>query len=113
MADKRKLTRRDLFKLGAGASAIAATGGLLQGVARGDETGQKIESLPQVPEGTQVALVRRMILIDSNGQPRISPLIERVQIRAFYKAKTDLDSQALFEFNLDRGQLFAGRTGGF
>lgn len=49
MADKTQITRRDLFKIGAGAGAIAATGGMLTGKAGAQEDAKKIESLPQVP----------------------------------------------------------------
>ena len=49
MADKTQITRRDLFKIGAGAGALAATGGILAGAVGAQEAAKKIESLPQVP----------------------------------------------------------------
>ena len=73
MADKSKMTRRDLFKLGAGASAIAATGGMLQGVARGDETGKKIESLPQVPRRILGKTGKSIPILVMGGAMKLDP----------------------------------------
>jgi hypothetical protein len=64
--------------------------------------------LPQFPEGTQTALLRRMLLIDSSGMLRESPLIESLQIRVYRK----LDLGIPFEYTLRRCDLFAGRNGG-
>jgi hypothetical protein len=56
--------------------------------------------------GSEVALVRRMLLIDSEGNLIPSPLIETVQIRHFSPA------QSFYEFELDRARLFDGIGGG-
>ena len=64
--------------------------------------------LPQFPEGTQTALLRRMLLIDSSGTLRESPLTESLQIRVYRK----LDLGIPYEFTLRRCDLFAGRHGG-
>ncbi|HSB00469.1 MAG TPA: hypothetical protein VLE49_07455 [Anaerolineales bacterium] len=70
-----------------------------------------IESLNMEPDpatapGSEVALVRRMLLIDDQGELTLSPLIETVQIRHF------ATPQIFHEFELDRRRLFAGLAGG-
>jgi hypothetical protein len=64
--------------------------------------------IPQFPEGTQTALLRRMLLIDRSGTIRESPLTESLQIRVY----RDLDSGIPYEYSLRRRDLFAGRSGG-
>ena len=63
---------------------------------------------PHVVRGSSVALVRRMLLIDDQGQLAASPLIESVQLR-FFDAT---GAQVPFEAALDRDRLFAGEAGG-
>jgi hypothetical protein len=77
-----------------------ATEGYLKRLAEGE--------LLQFPKGTQTALLRRMLLIDSAGELRASPLTESVQLRVFQQMDTGLP----FEFTLSRGELFVGRHGG-
>jgi hypothetical protein len=86
--------------------------------------------LPQFPKGTEVALVRRALLIDSSHRVVVSPLTESVQLRA-YRAIPDFSTrtleaalgggaesrnarswQAVQEFRLMRALLFSGRAGG-
>ncbi len=67
--------------------------------------------LPQFAAGTQVALVRSMLLIDSQGELRATKLIESVQLRAYGYPISDLQ-QGNFEFTLSRERLFAGAAGG-
>jgi hypothetical protein len=62
----------------------------------------------QFPEGTQLALVRRMLLIDTSGNLCASPLTEEVQFRVF----RHLDTVDSYELLLSRKDLFAGRRGG-
>ena len=62
----------------------------------------------QAPPGTQVALVRRALLIDETGDIVLSPLTESIQLRHFYGE----DAQAFFKFKLSRAFLFAGEAGG-
>lgn len=62
----------------------------------------------QAPPGTQVALVRRALLLDEGGHMVLSPLTESVQIRHFYRE----DAQAFFKFRLSRASLFAADAGG-
>ena len=75
------------------------------------ETLDFIESLntkgnPVTAAGTEVALVRRMLLIDDQGELVVSPLIETIQIRHFSPI------QNFYEFELDRRDLFDGSAGG-
>jgi hypothetical protein len=76
---------------------------------------------PQLPEGSAVALVRRMLLVDREGHPVVSPLVESLQIRCFRSLatlRTDAPwadfraQQRAIEFDLDRSMLFAGDAGG-
>jgi hypothetical protein len=87
--------------------------------------------LPQFPVGTEVALVRRAMLVDSTHMPVATALTESVQFRAYRKVPQlpatafDLDVgggrvkqrganfwQSFHEFRLSRALLFAGQTGG-
>ncbi len=80
--------------------------------------------LPQFPTGTQLALVRKIVLVDNGGNLRPTNIIETVQIRVHRKipptsekifnndrtsARTALD---VFEFKLSRPKLFADESGG-
>jgi hypothetical protein len=85
--------------------------------------------LPEFPTGTQVALVRRALLIDSTGTIAPSRLTEQVQLRV-YRSIEKLTPQSFAdahridenmfaragqdfeEFSLSRAALFAGRRGG-
>ena len=64
------------------------------------------ESNPVTHTGTEVALVRQMLLIDNQGQLVASPLVETIQIRHFSPV------QSFYEFELNRRHLFAGMAGG-
>ena len=80
--------------------------------------------LPQFPTGTQIALVRRMVLIDANGELRPTNIVEDVQIRvhrtipSFIANAVDLgrnearNALDVFEFKLSRRKLFAQEDGG-
>jgi hypothetical protein len=57
---------------------------------------------PDFKIGSEVALVRRMLLIDDQGNPVLSPLVETIQIRHFSPA------QVFHEFELDRTRLLSG-----
>jgi hypothetical protein len=67
----------------------------------------KPEELPELPDGSQVALVRVMLLADDRGTLRPTPVTEGVQLRVFPKGK----EQRFFEFTLDRAGLASGRAG--
>lgn len=85
--------------------------------------------VPQFPAGTQVALARRALLVDSAGEVAPTRLTERVQIRtyrhiermtarAFFDAHSidehlfESAGQDFAEFRLSRAALFEGRLGG-
>jgi hypothetical protein len=87
--------------------------------------------LPQFPVGTEVALVRRALLIDSKHRLAATALTESVQLRVYRQVPQlpvkayDLDLgggrakkrgayswQSVHEFRLSRSPLFAGRAGG-
>jgi hypothetical protein len=87
--------------------------------------------LPQFPVGTEVAFVRRALLIDSRHRPAATALTESMQLRVYRHVPQlpvtayDLDIgggrakqrrvfswQAVHEFRLSRSPLFAGRAGG-
>lgn len=85
-------------------------------------------NLPPLPVGSEVALVRRALLIAAPNTPTASPLTESVQLRAYREvpeispttlaAALDGENrraqswQSFHEFRLSRSQLFAGRAGG-
>ncbi len=60
---------------------------------------------PVLTTGTDIALVRRMLLIDNQGNLMLSPLIETIQIRHFNP------EQIFHELELDRPGLFKGASG--
>src|SRR5688500_655861 len=66
--------------------------------------------LPQCPAGTQVALVQRMLLPDSGGELRLTPIIQSIQIRVYLTdpaaaAISEHKQQATFEFRLSPRDL--------
>lgn len=78
---------------------------------------------PQLPVGSQLVLVRRMMLIDHRRQLVASPVTESVQIREITtQAKPDSVTEedlklatkrrADFKFELSRAALFRGEAGG-
>jgi hypothetical protein len=69
----------------------------------------KEEGVRQFPPGTQVALVRRLVLVNDQGAPQVTPLTEELQLRAF-PAPTD---PHVYEVSLARDRLLAGKAGGF
>jgi hypothetical protein len=102
-----------------------------------DETERRLDpylpnpKLPPFPVGTEVALVRRALLIASPNTPTATALTESVQLRV-YREVPDITAQTLRaalgggtaanrqarswqsfqEFRLSRSLLFAGRAGG-
>ena len=80
--------------------------------------------LPEFPAGTQLALVREMGLIDSQGNLRPTNVIEDIQLRVHHTipseipAVLDLDrnkageAMDVYEFKLSRSKLFASENGG-
>jgi hypothetical protein len=79
--------------------------------------------LPQFPVGTQVALVREMMLIDNQGTITPTRLVEDIQFRVFRDIPTKVNvplerfddlysNQDFYEFQLRRKDLFSERAGG-
>ena len=62
-------------------------------------------ALPPIPDGTQIALVRKMLLIDDAGVIVPSNIVESIQLRSF-------PGRAFAEVRFSRAALFAGTTGG-
>jgi hypothetical protein len=74
--------------------------------ARDGEVRAKLNpALPAVPDGTQIALVRKMLLIDETGVIVPSRLVQSIQLRAF-------PGRAFSELQMNREALFAGKSGG-
>lgn len=93
----------------------------------GDDQAAINPDLPSFPMGTQVALVRRMMVFDTQGNLLLSPIAESVQIRVYRPISPgegrnfgggDLadilknSGQEFFEMKLSRPLLFSGRNGG-
>jgi hypothetical protein len=79
--------------------------------------------LPQFPVGTEVALVRQMMLLDANGNLAPSAVTESVQLRVYHAVTPGpafvnfhggpaSHDQDFFEFRFSRPALFAHRDGG-
>jgi hypothetical protein len=72
----------------------------------------------QFPPQTQVALVRRTLLLDDQGAIIPSPLTETVQVRVFLDPRQPstrenvADVQTFIEYRLRRRDLLAGKAGG-
>ncbi|HXN18707.1 MAG TPA: hypothetical protein VN875_10275 [Candidatus Binatus sp.] len=70
--------------------------------------------VPQFPVGTELALIRKLVLPDAQGNLIVTPVVESVQIRHYRKILHDysnpdelLHSQTVVEIKLDRGGLFS------
>lgn len=73
--------------------------------------------LPALPEGTRVALVRRALLLDPDGAPIASPLVEGIEVRTIVRAGAPPHGefeafQAPAMAVLERDALLAGHGGG-
>ncbi|HRQ41577.1 MAG TPA: hypothetical protein PLD25_26965 [Chloroflexota bacterium] len=64
------------------------------------------EQSPGLPVGLEVALVRRGLLIDQQGNVIASPIVETIQLRHFRP------QQSFYNFGLYRNRLFAEASGG-
>jgi hypothetical protein len=76
---------------------------------------------PQFPEGTVVALVRQMAVINDKLEPVMTPITQSVQFRVYRKVSANAyrnlqsdfaDSQLVFEIAMRRRDLLAGISGG-
>ncbi len=73
---------------------------------------------PQFPVGTQVALLQQALLIADSGQLILSPLVQRVQLRAYLNVNVDRrrnnrvlgPSQAISEFVLQPREMMQGNV---
>jgi hypothetical protein len=66
---------------------------------------------PQFLAGTMWALVRRAVLVDTQGSLVVSPLVESVQVRVYREVEfTEISPvrQAYFEWELSRRNLLSG-----
>lgn len=77
--------------------------------------------LPLFPAGTQVALVRQMILFDNHGNLAVSPITESIQMRMYREITTArarsvarglTSGQDFFEIRISRPMLFSSKQGG-
>src|SRR5262249_4920765 len=72
--------------------------------------------VPQVPEGTQLALARRLVLINDHGELTPTRLLECAQFRfirnATVSACHDANAPKFYEVKLDGKELLAGTAGG-
>jgi len=68
------------------------------------------DAAPQFPAGTKLALLRRMMLIDRDGQLVCSPIVESIQMRTFLKIEPRFlpEHVRMQEFVLDRNRYLAG-----
>jgi len=75
---------------------------------------------PQFPEGTVVALVRRMMVIDEKLDPVLTPITQKVQFRVYRKLNATTheprdafdQTQSVYEFVMRRREVIAGMGGG-
>jgi hypothetical protein len=72
--------------------------------------------VPQFPVGTQVALVRRLVLFDADGKLIDTPVTESIQIRVYREVPAGVPfgfgAQDFFEFELGRALLLREEAGG-
>lgn len=68
---------------------------------------ERIAGFTDLPPGSQVALVRRMLLPDDKGGLQATPVTESVQLRFFPTS----GEPSVFEYTLDRDDLLSGRGG--
>ena len=76
-------------------------------------------AIQQFPPGTMLAMVRKAMAIDRSNKIRPTPITELVQIRVYRRIpenrhanmEGDFGQQDVYEFILDRPQLFAGKPG--
>jgi hypothetical protein len=80
--------------------------------------------LPQLPAGSEVALIRQLNLFDNRGKMTLSPIIESVQIRVYRSIApstspavgvdqmVEKSGQDSYAIRLSRQFLFAGQSGG-
>jgi hypothetical protein len=107
--------------------ALNSTPKFWEFVERDQRIARASRQLPQFPVGTQVALLRMMMVIDDTGQPVVTPITEGLQIRVYHQihavpaparhglraensAEEFAQHQAVHEFILRPRQLLAGQS---
>lgn len=81
-------------------------------------TTQLNPDVPQFPAGTQVALVRQLMVVTGDGKPVPTALTESVQLRTYHEIlpkERDTDggkAQRFVELEMRRADLLANRNGG-
>ncbi len=67
-------------------------------------------NVPQFPVGTKLGLLRRMLLIDRDGELVVSPITQSLQLRTFVQIRPAVVSGDVLmqEFTLDRERYLAG-----
>ncbi len=75
-----------------------------------DSSSYAFDAAPHFPVGTQLALLRRMMLIDREGQLICSPIVESIQVRTYLKIEPVLMPEHVREqeFDFDKGRYLAG-----
>ncbi|MBM4317550.1 MAG: hypothetical protein FJ116_08735 [Deltaproteobacteria bacterium] len=72
-----------------------------------------IDSLPRLPNGTQFVIVRRAVLVNSNGEMYSSPFIESVRSIVHTDTAAEPEVGQVFgDFTFSRKRLLAGQQGG-
>ncbi len=92
-----------------------------------EEKNVTFPKLPQFPKGTEVALVRRALLIAAPHTLTTTALTESIQMRIYHEVPDLIEqmvtgrstvgmrassTQSSYEFRIRRSRLFAGQTGG-
>ncbi len=83
-----------------------------------DDADKRVQANPSLPPRTQVALVRRTMLLDERGEIVPTPLTETMQVRVYLDPKQQItqpdggDVQTFIEHRLRRRDLLAGKAGG-
>jgi hypothetical protein len=67
---------------------------------------------PQFPAGTAVALARRAMVVDNQGDLVPTPLMETVQFRVYRSILAGHPGQDFYEFKLERSRLFSADRAG-
>lgn len=104
---------RPFLRLPAGREATLAYLDKLREFNRQYSTGKTRWDPPEFPTGTRLAIVRQVIVIDTEGTLAPTHLTDLVELRVVRGTKTNLVPQDGYEFTLNRPNLFDGQAGGF
>lgn len=70
------------------------------------QTAPDVRRAPPLPTGSQVALIRQMLVVNDQGEIISTPITLSIQLRHFGQ------KQDFFQFDLHRNKLFSGQAGG-